>query len=611
LKSRRRHAIVGGLTLASGILTLALAQQQPDRPIELGIEERVDVDFVLVDFIVLDADDRIVSDLEIGDFKLKVGGRKTEIANLDRSCRPGAAGGESGQDPASPAPSALGAAAEPPRLVLVFDYDHIEDAAEVFNRVQQMLTERTTGAEQHMLVSFSELVRIEAPFTTDLDQLRWALRRMRNDRDLYARHSARMSELRFFERMHALLDLLERWPGRKNVVLFSGAFARDVFVYDKQIRELSALATATRTAVYPVDTAGLRTLLDPSMPLLGGPEELRRLAVETGGRMTSETNDIGVAYSQAQQDLGCVYTLGFYDSKLRLDDDRSLSIKIVGHPELRVVSPRAYVVRSDEQKRSSMLDTATLAPHVFESDGIRAELFVTGAGSGDWRGIVGVEIRLDPGATEASAGGWELRGSLRKPNGTIVQSFARTVSIADSGDRGPLAARTFEELAVPPGDYALSVVFSNPRGEPMASTESIRLPAVPARGAFLLGPILGRGGEQRFEPLMSEQIEIGEPLHALTVLCVSGSDAAEGGASLRRWVADLDGRELAHFEDASVELRGSGLRCGETVQALETGQLEPGRYRVGAAATIGDWVLDERTAEFGVRRPDETGTGAE
>ena len=34
--------------------------------------------------------------------------------------------------------------------------------------------------------------------------------------------------------------------------------------------------------------------------------------MDTGGRFTEATNDLGLAYSRAQRDLGCTYTLGFY-----------------------------------------------------------------------------------------------------------------------------------------------------------------------------------------------------------------------------------------------------------------------------------------------------------
>jgi hypothetical protein len=477
-----------------------------------------------------------------------------------------------------------------------------------------MLSDRPTGLEEHMLVSFSEVVRIETPFTTDLDELRWALRRMRNDRDLYARHRSRLTELQFFDRVRALFDLMERWPGRKNVVLFSGPFARDGFIYDREYRDLSALSTATRTALYPVDTLGLRTdedsslatpdnptpfgVLDSTAASLGGLPELRRLAIETGGRMTAETNDIGLAYAQAQRDLGCVYTLGFYDPRLKVDKNRGLSIKLVGRPGLKVVYPDAYVVRSEEEKRDSLFKTAALAPHMFESEQVRAEMFVTGADSGSWRSQIGAEIRLAPGAVVGPRESWALRGILRKPNGTLVHTFAQEVTMSGPLEGEPIVAATYEEVVVPPGEYALSVVLADPRGEPRASTRPVSLPAVPRRGPFLIGPILGRRVEKVFEPRREPRARHGAALEALTVFCVAGDEATPGRPTLRRWVVDLDGNDVERFEDASLDLTGNGLRCAEIVDVLDASRLTPGRYEFGAAASLADWTADERSAAF-------------
>jgi len=598
------------LVLICCISTGAPAQETGEEPLDVGIEEQVDIDYVLVDFIVLDAQGRPVPDLQLADFKLKVGGKKTQVSTLDQNCeeRPR---GEAGARPEDPATVAAGT--EPLRIVLVFDYDHMDETAEVFDRAQDLLNSRPTGGEEHMLVSFSEIVRFESPFTSDLDELRWALRRMRNDRDLYARHRQRVTELQFYARVRALFDLLERWPGRKTVVLFSGPFARDAFVYDVQYRELAALSAATRTAVYPVDTMGLRTPepLDASFNLdvrpestFGGPPELRRLANETGGRMTSETNDISVAYAQAHKDMSCFYTLGFRDPQLKLDKNRGLTIKLVGHKDLRVVSPDLYVVRSEEQKRDSLFETAGLAPHMFESERVRTELIVTGAQGENWKGVVGTEIRLEPGAVVGPGETWDLRGYLRRPNGTIVQKFARAVTMPEGGTAGAIVAESFEEVVAPPGDYALSVVLSDPRGEPFGSTRPVTLPGVPRRGPFLIGPILGRNGETTFEPLMRMEPTEEGSLDALTVFCLAGGGGKGTSTTVKRRVADLAGNDVLRLEDVSVELKGDGLRCQPIIDSLGAIRLAPGRYELGAAATASDWMTDESLTEFTVRGAD-------
>ena len=126
--------------------------------------------------------------------------------------------------------------------------------------------------------------------------------------------------------------------------------------------------------------------------------------------MTADTNDIGVGYVRAQRDLSCVYTLGFYDPSLKYDRNRRLTLKIVGRHGLRAVYPEFYVVRSEEEKQTSLVKTAVLAPHMFESDEVRARLFVTGAQDGGWRTVAVAEVRLDPRTVEKPDEPWDLRG---------------------------------------------------------------------------------------------------------------------------------------------------------------------------------------------------------
>jgi len=593
--------------LAIGLLAVwgGASAQQADEP---ALEERVQVDYVLIDFLVLDVQGRSVPDVSADELRLKVGGRKVPIDTLDRDCEDEAGAASPRPADASAPPSEPGT---PRRIVLVFDYDHMSETAAVFDQAQLMIENRAGEGEQILLASFSELVRLETRFTDDPDELRWALRRMRNDRDLFARYRSRLTEDEFFERVRALFDLLERWPGRKTVVLFSGPFIRDGFTHDEQFRNLAALAAATRTSVYPVDTAGLRTAelpiaRDPgegsSEVAFGGPPELRRLANETGGRMTSETNDIGLAFELARRDMGCTYTLGFRDPRLDPDRDRNLLLKIT-RAGARVVYPDRYVVRSERERHASLVRTAALAPQVFESPDIRGELFVLGTRGENWDSVLGTEIRVAPGSVERPGERWDLRGFLRRPNGTIVYKFASSVAMPDDDPSDPLVADLFEPFVAPPGDYALSVVLADPRGEPRTSTRPIHLPRVPQQGPFLLGPILGHRKGQTFEPLMRLRTSPGRPLDALTVFCLAGSTGSEVRSRVSRWMTDLAGHELRRFEDASKDLEGSGVVCHEVLDALGTEALAPGSYEIHAQGAAGEWITAENGTEFAVAPP--------
>jgi len=302
---------------------------------------------------------------------------------------------------------------------------------------------------------------------------------MRNDPDLYAGNYGRLTERRFFDRMEMLFDLLERQDGRKTIVLFSGPFLADGFYRDPEFKRLSALSTSARTAVYPVDTGGLRTPLDPFAQPFGGPPMLRRLANETGGRMTSETNEIGLAYARAHRDLGCTYTLGFHDPRPEPDRKRRLKILVLNRRGLRVVYPEFFVVRSREEKRRSLFRTAAMAPQMFESDGMQVDLVpLAPLSSSRRRALLTVEVRPGRDVHVDEGEEWILKMLVRKPNGTVVRSFKRKVAMppTDPATGRTSAVTVSREVRVRSGRYLVSAVLSDPDGDtPIAATAEITL----------------------------------------------------------------------------------------------------------------------------------------
>ncbi len=501
--SLRRSSLAGlvwGLLLLDGSASAQSATERPP-PLEVGLEERVDVRLVLVDLVVLDRDGRTVPDLDVADFTVVVSGRELPIHSLDRDCPVGAARDPLPGKRSKPSPPA--SAARPRRLVLVFDYFHMirgndtTGAARTFDYVSEMLDKWPSGGEEHMVVSLGDALRVEAPFTADLGEVRRTVERMRHDRDLYGGNYGRLTERRFFDRIAMLFDLLERWEGRKTIVLFSGPFMDDGFHRDPEFKSLSALATATRTAVYPVDTGGLRTSLGPGAPPFGGPPMLRRLANETGGRMTSETNEIGLAYAKAQRDLGCTYTIGFHDPRPEADRERRLTIHVNERRGLRLVYPQFYVVRSPEEKRKSLFRTAAMTPEPFESEAVTTDLVLLAPrSSSSWRARLAVEVRLDPRTWVEPGETWELKGLLRKPNGTVLHSFREELTLPQPDPvTGSRAAVTLvHELNVRPGRYTVSAVLCDPRAEtPLAATRPVIVAEVPPGATRLRGPIPSHG----------------------------------------------------------------------------------------------------------------------
>jgi hypothetical protein len=61
----------------------------------------------------------------------------------------------------------------------------------------------------------------------------------------------------FFYAVETLLNLMEQVPGPKALVLFSNIPSGSV-EYDNEFANIASLATASRTAIYPVHALGLQ-----------------------------------------------------------------------------------------------------------------------------------------------------------------------------------------------------------------------------------------------------------------------------------------------------------------------------------------------------------------
>jgi len=401
------------------------------------------------------------------------------------------------------------------------------------------------------------------------------------------------------------------------VVLFSGPFTPDGWFRDPHFEELSAMATTSRTAIYPVDSAGLRT--GPS--LIGGPPVLHRLATETGGRVTSGTNDITLAYARAQRDIGCTYTLAFYDPGDRADNNRRLSIKFrKNRGGRRIVYPDFYVRRSPEQKKKSVVKTASMAPHIFESDRIRAEYFVMEADKLEsWRMLVGVDLRLGTTSVLHEPQSWKLEGFLRRLNGTVVRKFERQLEVPATDPESGItpSVKLFHELFAPPGEYALSVVVTAPdEDDPIAATRLASLAQTPFNGSFVLGPILGvsSGGSRKdpgFEPLLDARLAPGQTVEALSVLCVTGPDGKRDVPTMMRWLSTTDDNEVFRYEEESLSMKfHGGVRCGRVIDTVSTEALAPGRYKIRALARSPAYTTEAHTTEFVVGAPEVAGEGS-
>jgi VWFA-related protein len=172
--------------------------------------------------------------------------------------------------------------------------------------------------------------------------------------------------------MQQLAQYLAGFPGRKNVIWFSGAFPVSFFKdfssmaevgnYNEELRKTGDAFTAARVAVYPVEAGGLaaNTLYDASaLPLKVSNEAdvirtqstqlqndsiqrnanqatMKELAHETGGKAFYNTNGLDEALAQAISDGSRYYTLDYTPTNNVMDGKyRHIHVKLThGHHTL-------------------------------------------------------------------------------------------------------------------------------------------------------------------------------------------------------------------------------------------------------------------------------------
>ncbi len=609
------------------------AQSSPAAPMPSELNESVEVRLVTVDVVALDAEDRTVPDMAKGDFELFVDGKPTEIDTLDTYCESGAE--------ADPQSRRLGAWATPRdledgtrRVVLAFDYLHLTTArcpdsdprscifhTKALEEFQSVLEAKTgTADEEMMVVALTGGLRVEQPFTKDRRAVIDTLDRMEHDVSLWNGNFKHLTEEPFFTALRALVTVLRTSPGAKAVV-FVSAGPGPGNAYDLDYERLAAAASDARVSFYTVDVSGVfvdthERFARPGPPIgaPGGPPGLFRLASMTGGRLTSNTNDYSIGYARARRDLGCRTTLGFYDRHPEADKRHQVGVES-RRKGVHVNYAARYSFPSEKERRTQAVEAAFLVPKQFEGGGLRAHVFpLQPQDAKRWNALLVVDF---PAALPRSASDstWEFGVVLRR-GPDVAHSFNRSIIIerlvGDTADDAPRV--TFvEPVTLLPGNYALTVVLVAPEGStPFGRASDLTVPPLPKREAVLTGPILGRrrgedvvvygggdakgaagdrlGARDAFRPLLINEVDRGEPLAALTHICILGPKAKDGPWSIARRLETAAGEPAGSFADVNFNSSTRHrVQCERLLDEVPVRQLKPGRYTFRAVlATAGD-----------------------
>jgi VWFA-related protein len=613
--------------LLAGLAASALvAQSPPTEPIPSELTESVEVRLVTVDVTALTESDETVPDMTKDDFKLLVDGVRTPIDTLDVFCSPGAE--------ADPKSLHYGTWPTPPdltdgtrRVVLAFDYLHLSplDRTAALKDYQWMLKQKAGIADEEMMVvALTGGIRVEQPFTKDRGEIVNTLHRMDHDITLWNGNFSQLTDYPLWASLRALVAILRVTPGPKAVVYITAGWGPSK-AYDNEFEQLSAMASGGRVSFYPVDLKGVYArefvhgvkgppvFLEPP----GAPEGLWRMASETGGRLTSNTNDYTIGYARARRDLGCRYTIGFYDHHPEADKQHRVIVKSLRNGVHLNYAAR-YTFPSEKQQRTLALEAAFLVPKQFEGGGLRAHLFpLQPQDAKRWNALLVVDFPAAIPKVESDST-WQF-GVVLHQGAAMVHKFDRSLAIKSQvNDPAGKATRvTFvEPVTLEPGGYSLTAVMAGPDdATPMGSVADLTVPKLPKREAILAGPILGRrrgndvvvygGGEARgaagdrlgarasFRPLLDDEVDRAEPLAALTHVCILAPKRKDGPWSISRRLETATGGSAGSLADVSFDAsKGTKVQCERMLDELPVSQLKPGRYTFRAVLATAGKTLD-------------------
>lgn len=287
-------------TASVAVLGLSLAAQEPT----FRSGSRVVPSYVTV----VDASNRLVTDLTRDDFEVLDNGRPQEITIFDNEVRPFSA-------------------------VVMLD-----TSVSMTHRLDDLYA----GAEQFLLRllphdkaavgAFNDKVEFATGFSSDRGSLVSALKRLDFG-----------NQTRLYDGVHASLDELEKVEGRKVILLFT-----DGADFGSRLSSGKALERA-RDAEVMIYGIGLETeFFNGQMVVRSKPDSiLNRFASETGGGFfdLKKDADLGASFTRVAQELRSQYLLGFSPASL---DGKVHKLEVrVKRPGLKSRSRRSYVASAE------------------------------------------------------------------------------------------------------------------------------------------------------------------------------------------------------------------------------------------------------------------------
>lgn len=296
------HSVQSLLSCTAGIavLGLSLAAQEPT----FRSGSRVVPSYVTV----VDANNRLVTDLTRDDFEILDNGRPQDITIFDNEVRPFSA-----------------------VVMLDTSVSMTHRLDDLYAGAEQFLL-RLLPHDKAAIGAFNDKVEFATGFSSDRGSLISALKRLDFG-----------NETRLYDGVHASLDELQKVEGRKVILLFT-----DGADFGSRLSSGKALERA-RDGEVMIYGIGLETeFFNGQMVVRSKPDSiLNRFANETGGGFfdLKKDADLGASFTRVAQELRSQYLLGFSPALL---DGKVHKLEVrVKRPGLKVRSRRSYVASEE------------------------------------------------------------------------------------------------------------------------------------------------------------------------------------------------------------------------------------------------------------------------
>ncbi len=272
-----------------------------------GETVRVDANLVTIPASVVDAQGRVVPDLKLEDFELRVEGQPKSLSELSR-------------------------AETPVRMVLLFDNSmSLREAREFEKLAAVKFLRRVLRPIDHAAIySIYTYPILAQPFTSDVNTLVRTIERFPVPED---------GATALFDTVAKAADYLRPYEGRKVIIIVSdGADTLSELDFDKSLQH----ALLADCQIYSVQTGQSESA---NLYNLAASRRLQEYSAQTGGAVfvPKGTGDLDTAFAQIAADLSQQYVLSYYpDDDKRDGRFRNISLKIAKRPNLRVRARKGY-----------------------------------------------------------------------------------------------------------------------------------------------------------------------------------------------------------------------------------------------------------------------------